>query len=112
MEIKTLTDGHWTERLNNEIVAKAAQAGCDISDLEMTYCDIERTWGDKVGVVFTGTHAERAALFAAKWCAKNINGSYDQQNVAGYCGVGTVYVGSGRSITGHIVSAVYYPCAD
>lgn len=109
-----MNNEHWSDRLQKVITIKAQAAGCEVP--EMHYCTIDRTWGEKMGMVFIGKDAERAARFATLWVAKNIKGSYDQQNVAGYSGLSTVTVhskeGKARQVEGHIVSAIYYPCCD
>lgn len=120
-EITVCTEPSSTDRMLASLKIKAAASGCDISDLKIEYVTLERTWGDKDGMVFIGQNAERCAKFAAAWLAKNGNHNYDGQNCASYLGVMTVGIGSGkpewssnpyRQVTGHTISTFYYPCAD
>lgn len=130
----------WEAKFAGALAAAAAKAGVSLEGLEWERCDTDRTWGDRVGLVFFGCEgAERAAKFFEKWAGKNLRkmkvvGGYEQQESIGFEGPfrylefangargwyrGTVegYEAPGRTELvktkqGFATSFVYYPCAD
>ncbi len=78
------------ERWAVAMKASAARAGVSIEGLEWDGCEVDRTWGDRVGYVFYGAAPEvcvRAAKHYEAWIAKHgPKGSYGAQRSVGYVG--------------------------
>lgn len=91
------------EMARRAIEAAAAKIGCDVSGLRMEPCVLDRTWGDKCGLLFSGPCAERAAAFFARWIPTHFRSTYQAQASFGQPQAHGL---------GFAVSYVYYPCAE
>ncbi len=77
---------HWSDAAIKATTLAARKCGADMSDITIKYATLDRTWGDKVGlVVFGGTPELRArvASYLTKWLTKHLTSllkrGYDQQ---------------------------------
>ncbi len=118
------------ETMQQAVAKKAAQCGCDISEVRIIAVDIDNTWGCKAGYVVVGPDAiaERVARFCAAWTAKHGKPStYDSQSAYAYLGRREVWAQVGAMefagmdvkgkcglvrVTGFAFSTRYFPCAD
>jgi hypothetical protein len=78
---------HWSTKAAEALEAASTKAGVSLEEIEVRYASIDRTWGDKVGlVVYGGTEELRArcAAFLSAWMRKNLDrkGSYEEQRTS------------------------------
>jgi hypothetical protein len=82
---------HTSEKFKTSLARAAAKAGVSLDGLEITGCTTDRTWGDRVGVVFYGAAPEvneRAARFFLAYAQRAPRkSSYDSQSSLSYQGV-------------------------
>lgn len=133
----------WEAKFAGALYAAMTKAGCvgAVEDLKWDRCAIDRTWGDKDGLVFYGSTPEmneRAAKFFETWAGRNLRkmnvvGGYDRQEAIAYVGEFQFTRfengaqgwhrkrGAGEPAystklletrEGYATSFVYYPCAD
>ena len=106
----TTKQQHWSSVAISAATEAAAKAGVSIEGVRIEYGTIDRTWGDKDGLIVTGGDEalrERVATFLSAWCFANLRklltSSYDQQ----------VHPMSPKPFReGLAVGCVYYPCAE
>lgn len=85
-----------------DLKAAAAKAGCDLSGLLIESCTMDQTWGDRIGLFFSGQHAERAAKWFAGWLLRNRgDGSYEAQRSVGGVEAWTRLVYKANGATSH-----------
>jgi len=132
----------WMDHLRAAIARAAISKGWDITALEFEGASLDRTWGDKHGIVFWGGSPEvnqGAAALAEQWFRDHgatfkLFGGYDAQQSVGLCGL-RYYARFSNGASGWYrdpvkprsedqtpalvetregvsVSYVYYPCAD
>ena len=70
-----VTKKNWTEVWKAALAAAAEKAGMDLAELKMNRFNVDRTWGDQVGMGFYGAAPEvnkRAAAHFAAWVNKHV----------------------------------------
>jgi hypothetical protein len=79
----TETKRHYLDRVRDALALKAKRAGIDITGVTLRMGTLDRTWGDRDGIVVLGGSSElraRIAAFVAAWCDKYLGASsYDNQ---------------------------------
>lgn len=79
----TETKRHYLDRVRDALALKAKRAGIDITGVTLRMGTLDRTWGDRDGIVVLGGTVElraRIAAFVAAWCDKYLGASsYDNQ---------------------------------
>lgn len=105
--------------LNFVLRGKARTAGIDLSKVTIhEYVELDRTWGDKVGMVFQCEDKAlelRCAEFARKWLTKNIcklTRTRDAQYGVDFQVNDWTGVHKTKTLTGSAIGYCYYPCND
>lgn len=122
---------HWSDKAIADLKLVAEKCDTDISDTRVMYDYIDRTWGDKMGLIVEGgKNVERVAKYLDKWCARYVKTAktgYEQQN--SYTGLQLTFVHTDafgrtfRTSSGEskdsvicrkqfVIPMFYYPCAD
>ncbi len=85
------TSLHNTNKFKSSLAIAATKAGVSLDGLQVMGCTTDRTWGDRVGLVFYGAAAdvcERAARFYLAYAQKQPRkSSYDAQASLSYQGI-------------------------